>query len=57
MKYASRKRWESNIKMDVRIKGVIVRIWMDSAHHSDNWRGLVNGAVHLWLPETMELVN
>ena len=38
------RRWEDNIKMDLKEIGVNVRSWIDSAQDRDYWRALVNAA-------------
>ena len=41
------RRWEDNIKMDLKEIGVSVRRWVDSAQDRDYWRVLVNAALNL----------
>jgi hypothetical protein len=46
----SRRRWEDNIKMDVREIGWGVMDWIDLAQDRDQWRALVNTIMNLWFP-------
>ena len=41
------RRWEDNIKMDLKEIGVRVRCWIDSAQDRNYWRALVNAALNL----------
>ena len=34
-----------------------MRNWVDSAQDRDYWRGSVNAALNLWVPQAMELVS
>jgi hypothetical protein len=47
-----RRRWEDNIKMDLREVGLGGGgiDWMDRAHDRDKWRALVNRAMNLRVP-------
>jgi hypothetical protein len=45
-----RRRWEDNIRMDVKEVGINMRNWVDSAHDRDYWRALKNAALNLWIP-------
>ena len=38
-----RRRWEDNIRMDLKEIGINTRNWVDSAQDTDYWRALVNG--------------
>jgi hypothetical protein len=38
----SRRRWEDNIRMDLKEIGVNTRKWVDSTQDRDYWRALVN---------------
>ena len=38
----SRRRWEENIRMNLREIGIITKNWVDSAQDRDYWRVLVN---------------
>jgi hypothetical protein len=48
-----RRRWEDNVRMDLKIIGVNMRNWVVSAQSMDYWRALVNVALNL---QAMELV-
>ena len=37
-----RRRWEENIRMDLKKIGINTRNWVDSAQDRDYWRPLVN---------------
>ena len=41
------RRWEDNIKMDLKEIGVNVRSWIDSAEDKNHCRPLVNAAFNL----------
>ena len=41
------RRWEDNIKIDLKEMGVNVRSWIDSTQDADFWRVLVNAALSL----------
>ena len=42
-----RRRWEDNIKMDLREVGVGGTGWIDLAQDKDKWRALVNTVTNL----------
>ena len=42
-----RRRWEDNIRMDLKEIGINTRNWVDSAQGRDYWRALVNAALNL----------
>ena len=42
-----RRRWEGNIRMDLKEIGIDTRNWVDSAQDRDYWRALVNSALDL----------
>ena len=42
-----RRRWEDNIKMDLRKVGCGGRDWIELAHERDRWRALVNAGIFL----------
>ena len=44
------RRWEDNIKMDLKEIGVSVRSWIDSTQDRDYWRAFVNAALNLRVP-------
>jgi hypothetical protein len=46
----SRRRWEDNIKMDLREIGFGVVDWIHWAQDRDRWRALVNTVVNLRVP-------
>jgi hypothetical protein len=45
-----RRRWEDNIKTDVRETRQAGMDWIDLAQDSDQWRALVNTAMNLRVP-------
>jgi hypothetical protein len=45
-----RRRWEGNIKMDLRKIGWGGMDWIDLAQDRDQWRTLVNTVVNLRVP-------
>ena len=45
-----RRRWEDNVRMDLRKIGINMRNWVDSAQDEDYWRALVNATLNLWVP-------
>jgi hypothetical protein len=45
-----RRRWEDNIKMDLREMGWGGMDWIDLAQDRDQWRALVNTVMNLWVP-------
>jgi hypothetical protein len=46
----SRRRWEDNIRMNLREIGWGGMDWIDLAQDRDQWRVLVNVALNLWVP-------
>ena len=42
-----RRRWEENIRFDLKEIGVNTRNWIDSAQDRNYWRALVNAALNL----------
>ena len=42
-----RRRWEDNIRMDLKEIGINTRNWVDSAQDRDYCRALVNTALNL----------
>ena len=42
-----RRRWEDNIRMNLREIGINTRNWVDLAQDRDYWRALVNAALNL----------
>ena len=51
-----RHRWEYDIRMDLKEMCVNTRDWADSALRRGYWRPLVNAALILWVPKSIELV-
>ena len=45
-----RRRWEDNIRMDLKEIGINTRNWVDWAQDRDYWRRLVNGTSNLRIP-------
>ena len=45
-----RRRWEDNIKMDLREVGWGGMDWISLAQDRDRWRALVNAVMNLWVP-------
>ena len=45
-----RRRWEENIRKDLREIGVNTRNWVHSAKDRNYWRVLVNAALNLRIP-------
>jgi hypothetical protein len=45
-----RRRWEDNIKMDLREVGWEGADWIDLAHDRDRWRALVYTVMNLRVP-------
>jgi hypothetical protein len=45
-----RRRWEDNIRMDLREMGWGGMDWIDLAQDRDQWRGLLNTVMNLRLP-------
>ena len=46
----SKRRWEGNIRMDLKEIGINAENWLDSAQDRDYWRALVNAALKLRVP-------
>ena len=42
-----RRRWEANIRMDIKEICINAGNWVDSARDSDYWRALVTAALNL----------
>ena len=51
-----RRRWEDNIRMDLKEIGINTRNWFYSALDRDYYRALVNAALNLQVPWAMEIV-
>ena len=45
-----RRRWEDNIRMNLKEIGINTRNWVDLAQNRDYWRALVNTALNLRVP-------
>jgi len=45
----SRRRWEDNIRMDLREVGCGYVDWMEVAQDRNRWRALVSAVMHLWV--------
>ena len=45
-----RRRWEDNIRIDLKEIGINTRNWVDLAQDRDYWRTLVNVALNLRFP-------
>jgi hypothetical protein len=45
-----RRRWEDNIRIDLKKIGINTRNWVDSAQDMDYWRALVNAVLNLRVP-------
>ena len=45
-----RRRWEDNIRMDLKEIGISTRNWVDSAQDRVYWRALVNAPLNLLVP-------
>ena len=44
------RRWEDNIRRDLKEIGVNTWNWVDSAEDTEYWRALVNAALNLRVP-------
>jgi hypothetical protein len=45
-----RRRWEDNIRMDLKEIGINTRNWVDSAQDRNYWRVRVNAELNLQVP-------
>ena len=45
-----RRRWEANIRMDLKEIGISTRNWLDSVQDREYWKALVNVALNLRVP-------
>ena len=46
----SRRRWEDNIRMDLKEIDINSKNWVDSAQDRDYWRAIVNATLNLRVP-------
>jgi hypothetical protein len=46
-----RRRWENNIKLDLREIGFGDADWIHLAQDRDRWRALVNTVMSFWVPQ------
>jgi hypothetical protein len=46
----ARRRWEDNIKMDLREVGCGSMDWFELVQNRDRWRALVNAVMNLQVP-------
>ena len=46
----TRKRWEHNIRMDLKEIGINTRNWVDLTQDRNYWRALVNAALNFRVP-------
>ena len=51
-----RRRWEDNIRMDLKEMSISTRDLVDSAQNRNYWRAFVNAELNIRVPLTMELV-
>ena len=47
-----RRRWEENIRMNLKDIGINTWNWIDSAQDRDYWRALMNAASNLRVPKS-----
>jgi hypothetical protein len=45
-----RRRWEDNIRMNLKEISINMRNWVDSIQDRDYWRALLNGPLNLQVP-------
>ena len=45
-----RRRWEDNIRVDLKAIGINTKNWVDSAQDRDYWRAVVSVALNLCVP-------
>jgi len=50
-----RRRWENNIKMDLREVGGVCGDWMELAQDRDRWQALVSTVRNLRVPKMREI--
>ena len=51
------RRWEDNIRKDLKGLGVSTKNWVDSAWDRDYWRAFLNAVLNFRVPQDLELVN
>jgi hypothetical protein len=51
------RRWEDNIRIDLKEIGINTRNWVDTVQDRDYWRELVNAALNLRVSQAMELIS
>ena len=44
------RKWEENIRMEIKEIGINTRNWVDTTQDRDYWRALVNAVLNLWVP-------
>ena len=42
-----RRKWEDNIRMNIKEIGINARNWIDSSQDGDYWRAILNAALNL----------
>jgi hypothetical protein len=45
-----RRRWQDNIKIDLREMGINGANWIELAQYRVRWRDFVNTVMNLWVP-------
>ena len=45
-----RRKWEGNVRMNLKEIGISTKNWIDSAYDRDYWRALVNAELSLLIP-------
>ena len=50
MDFTKRRRWEDNIKMDLKEVGRGCWVWMELAQDRDRWRALVSTVMNFRVP-------
>ena len=52
-----RRRWEDNIRLELKEIGIITRNWVDLTQDRDYWRALVNMALNFRVSYVMDFVS